>query len=609
MSTRNRLAIIALCAALSACSGLPQDVARPVTHALQNPSSTELGAIVQQRRTAAKGAASSGFMLLSGPDDAYGSRLALAEGAEKTLDLQYYAIHADASTARLLESVVKAARRGVRVRVLLDDFHSTGRDAQVMRLAFEPNIEMRMFNPVAGPRASMLGRIFSSITDFSRVQQRMHNKLFIADNAMGVTGGRNLGDAYFGNAEKGNFVDLDVLAVGPVVADLSASFDQFWNNTRSYPVESLISEEDLLKMRETIRAEDAAKADKPADDATQDQARAINESVSKTDTDVAKEAADAPPAVTHQDVKDAQRRRAAQFKPMDLAHAKLSWAPAAVLADKPAKIAADGSTAPTPQDNQSANATGNSAKVAAATGAPERGDASSDGASKAGPTGADVPDTAQGETVVGGLLELMGQAKKDLLIVSPYFVPGTEIMKAFEDARARGVRVRVLTNSLASNDAPIAHAGYIGHREAVLKLGVELYEMRSEQAGLRRAIGLGGSGRSATGNSRAMLHSKVMVVDGRLLVIGSMNLDLRSELQNTEIALLIQSRNLSEIAGKQIQRGMQDLAWTVELDDKGLVWHAPKDSDLQDVRHEPDTSVMLRFLMRVLGPLAPDNLL
>ncbi|MGP1684997.1 MAG: phospholipase D-like domain-containing protein, partial [Giesbergeria sp.] len=275
MKLRPYLATLGLLCMLSACSGLPENVERPVSRALETPASTTLSASVQQQREEAKARSNSGFRLLSGPDDAYGSRLALAEAAEKTLDLQYYAIHADASTARLLRAVVKAARRGVRVRVLLDDFHSTGRDAQVMRLAFEPNIEMRMFNPVAGPRASKAGRIFSAVMDFSRAQQRMHNKLFIADNAMGVTGGRNLGDAYFGNAEAGNFVDLDVLAAGPIVADLSRSFDKYWNNKRAYPVQSLISKEELLQMREKIRAEAVAQANDPADGATQEQAQAV----------------------------------------------------------------------------------------------------------------------------------------------------------------------------------------------------------------------------------------------------------------------------------------------------------------------------------------------
>lgn len=557
---------------------------------------------MQQQRQQAQARSHSGFRLLNGPDDAYGSRLALAEAAEKTLDLQYYAIHADASTARLLRAVVKAARRGVRVRVLLDDFHSTGRDAQVMRLAFEPNIEMRMFNPVAGPRASKVGRIFSAVMDFSRAQQRMHNKLFIADNAMGVAGGRNLGDAYFGNAEVGNFVDLDVLAAGPIVADLSRSFDTYWNNKRAYPVASLISKEELLQMREKIRAEDAAQADDPADGATQEQAQGAKQAkAEKAPEAPASAAASTAGTVTKQDVKEVQKRHAAQFEPMDLAHAHFVWAPAVVLADEPAKIAAESSPGPAPREG--AAPTGQTAPAAGnADGGPKAG-------SEEAPAPVTAPVTASGDTVVGGLLQLMGQAKRELLIVSPYFVPGKRIMQAFKDARTRGVRVRVLTNSLASNDAPIAHAGYRGHRKALLDLGVELYEMRSEQAGLRNAFGLSGSGSGVTGSSRAMLHSKFLVMDGQLLAIGSMNLDLRSELQNTEIALLIRSRKLSAVASKQIETGMRDLAWHVEKDERGLIWHAPKGSELEDTRSEPDTSLPLRLLMNLLGPLAPDHLL
>ena len=599
MKLRPYLATLGLLCMLSACSGLPENVERPVSRALETPASTTLSASVQQQREEAKARSNSGFRLLSGPDDAYGSRLALAEAAEKTLDLQYYAIHADASTARLLRAVVKAARRGVRVRVLLDDFHSTGRDAQVMRLAFEPNIEMRMFNPVAGPRASKIGRMVSAVMDFSRAQQRMHNKLFIADNAMGVTGGRNLGDAYFGNAEAGNFVDLDVLAAGPIVADLSRSFDKYWNNKRAYPVQSLISKEELLQMREKIRAEAVAQANDPADGATQEQAQAVKQAkAAKAPQAPASAAASTSGTVTKQDVKEVQKQHVAQFEPMDLAHAHFVWAPAVVLADEPAKIAAESSLGPAPREG------------AAPTKAPAPAAGNADGEPKTeGVQKAPEPSEPQGETVVEGLLQLMGQARRELLIVSPYFVPGKNIMQAFKDARTRGVRVRVLTNSLASNDAPIAHAGYRGHRKALLDLGVELYEMRSEQAGLRNAFGLSGSSSGVTGSSRAMLHSKFLVMDGQLLAIGSMNLDLRSELQNTEIALLIRSRKLAAVASKQIETGMRDLAWHVEKDAQGLIWHAPKGSDLEDTRSEPDTSFLLRLLMNVLGPLAPDYLL
>lgn len=608
MTLRPTLATLSLCALLAGCSGLPQDVARPVSHALETPSATALGKTVAARSAGDKARHSSGFVLLSGPDGAYGSRLALAESAEKTLDLQYYAIHADASTARLLRSVVAAARRGVRVRVLLDDFHSTGRDAQVMRLAFEPNIEMRMFNPVAGPRASKLGRMFSALMDFSRAQQRMHNKLFIADNATAVTGGRNLGDAYFGNAETGNFVDVDVLAAGPIVADLSRSFDAYWNNERAYPVQSLIGKDELNTMREQFRADDAkdAQAAPPAQES-------VPEAVA--------EAAPAAQSPGKEQVKAEQQQRAAEFQPMDLAQAPFVWAPAVVLVDQPAKIPAGSDVAETPREGPQAPhpladaALAAPVKVSAALPEPSAGASPRAAVDRVqGKQAAMRPlqaaaDAAERDTVVDGLLQLMGHAEHDLLIVSPYFVPGKDILKALEDARSRGVRVRVLTNSLASNDAPIAHAGYMGHRETLLAMGVELFEMRSEQAGLRGAMGLSGSGSSATGSSRAMLHSKLLVMDGRLLAIGSMNLDLRSELQNTEIALLIRSRKLSQQATVQIETGLRELAWQVEKDAQGLVWHAPEGSGLADMRHEPDTSLMLRLLMHLLGPLAPDHLL
>jgi phosphatidylserine/phosphatidylglycerophosphate/cardiolipin synthase-like enzyme len=575
---RRSAALLALLI-LGACAQLPQNVERPVSTAIQAPATgTALADLVQQRRQAEKARYDSGFLLLGGPQAAYGSRLALVEGAQKTLDLQYYAIHADASTGRLVRGLRAAAERGVRVRVLLDDFHTTGRDALVLGLAFIPNIEMRLFNPLAGSRDSTFSRLFNSIDDASRIQQRMHNKLFLADNVLGVTGGRNLGDAYFGNATNGNFVDVDVLAAGPIVQDLSGSFDSYWNNERAYPVQSLVTRDELQAMRER-----AKKADQE-----------LVEQATRDPDD--KPGADAPPTAE-------QRARAWDEKPLDLRTATFVWAPAVMLADKPGKIAADsgpgaakapGLVVSRPDDKASAS----------------RGVASLEAASDL---------AASGDTVVEGLLQLIGQARSDLLIISPYFVPGKDMLQAFSSARARGVRIRVLTNSLASNDAPVAHVGYARHREALLKMGIELYELRSEQTSFGSVFGStgssgGGSGAgsgtgSVTGESRAMLHSKVLVMDGRLLVVGSMNLDLRSQLQNTEIALLIRSNELSRAASAQIERGMAERSWHVELVDGALVWRAPKDSDLKDATTEPDTSLSLRLMLRLFGPLAPDALL
>ncbi|MDA7417023.1 phospholipase D family protein [Xenophilus arseniciresistens] len=545
---------------MTGCAGLPQDVQRPESHAVE-PEGTALHALVAQRRAQAGARAASGFALLDGPQAAYGSRLALVEAAQKTLDLQYYAIHADASNSRLLRSVGEAAARGVRVRILLDDFHTTGRNAQVLQLAYVPNVQMRLFNPLPGSRDSTVRRVIQSLGDVQRIQQRMHNKLFIADNALGITGGRNLGDAYFGLGESGNFVDLDVLAAGPIVREMSRSFDSYWNNERAYPVQSLVTPKELAEMRERQRrapqeAEGAEGAPRPPDGEPRP---------GPGQPDPAQEAI--------------RRARAWDHQPMDLRTQPFVWAPSALQVDAPAKIPADAQAAASPAPDAPA---------------PARG------------------QLPEGETVVDGLLRLIAEAQQDLLIISPYFVPGADMKKAFADAVQRGVRVRVLTNSLASNDAPIAHVGYARHRRELLDAGVQLYEMRSEQAGLGSALGSSAGSASATGQSRAMLHSKVLVRDGRLLVIGSMNLDLRSQLQNTEIALLIRSRELSAQATELIERSLREGSWRVEREKEGsggLVWRAPAGSALADARTEPDSSLGLRLLLRVIGPLAPDEML
>ena len=538
---------------LAGCAAsLPKNVERPISTALSQPQGTVLGSFINQKRPATARSDASAFTLISGPKHALSSRMALVENAQQTLDLQYYAIHADQSTGRLLRAIVQAAQRGVRVRVLLDDFHSTGPDAQIMRLAFVPNVEMRMFNPLAGSRASTIGRAWTLLTDFQRAQQRMHNKLFVADNALAVIGGRNLGDAYFDASNDGNFVDLDVLTGGPIVKDLSRSFDRYWNNVRAYPVQSLVSEQELLQLKSQFEQEDSKAASEPAQ---------ASPSEPKLDA----------PA-------------------LDLRQIPWIWARALVLADNPAKIPAEG-------DELTAEA-----EVLGA--AFLKTDDRSIAPLSAAPA-------LHAESVVDGLLALIRSAKQDLLVVSPYFVPGSEIMSAFRTARAQGVRIRILTNSLASNDAPLAHAGYARHRKELLELGVSLYEMRSEAANVRSALRAGASGSSgSTGSSRAMLHTKLLVIDGRLVAVGSMNLDMRSRLQNTEIALLIASRSFSQLATDSIDESLPENSWRVELDQNGqLVWRAPQDSGLSDARSEPDASLGLRLMLQLIGPLAPDSLL
>ena len=574
---------------LSACaSKLPAQVDRPASSAQPPAASSPLVQISQQRQKAESkaGAGASGFEILAGAQAAYGARLALVQGAKYTLDVQYYAIHADASTARLLEGVVNAARRGVRVRVLLDDFHGTGRNAQVMRLAFEPNIEMRMFNPLPGDRDSPISRMWNAATDFQRAQQRMHNKLFLADNTMGIMGGRNLGDAYFDNDESSNFLDTDVLVVGQAVQDLSSSFDTYWNNERAYPVQSLISKQELEDMQKTLLARPSKGGDNDAADSpSTPAARAATGGALPSPPDGEPRPGGA--------ISEEQRERAWDMQPMDLRSVPLVWAHSVVMADAPSKIPSvdsDGQTNPlSAAPGVLENKRLAQLRVLAETRNPGH--------------------SASADSVVDGLVQLLGYAKKDLLIVSPYFVPGETMRQAFKDAVQRGVRVRILTNSLSSNDAPIAHIGYARHRENLLRDGVELYELVSDESDLRAAFGLGSGQNSFREGRRVMLHSKVLVLDGQLLVVGSMNLDQRSKLQNTEIAVLVRSRKLSAQAADMIEKGLESAAWHVVLKDGDLVWQAPQNSRLKDQTTEPDASLPLRLMLKIISPFTPDSLL
>ena len=572
-----------LCAALlalSACGSLPPLPPRTASTALATPQETELGRMVQSQRKAANTSYVSGFTLLGGAQAAFTSRLALVHAATQTLDLQYYAIHADASTARLLEAVVQAAQRGVRVRVLLDDFHGAGKNAQVMRLAFVPGIEMRMFNPLTGPRGSTVLRALSTLTDFQRAQQRMHNKLFIADNSIGITGGRNLGDAYFDALDSDNFIDLDIMAAGASVRQLSASFDRYWNDARAYPVSALISEKELLRLR-------------------------THTSAPKSESELVQDAIAAS--------------KTAQLAPMDLQSIDWIWAPALVLADAPGKIppppeddiASSNDPSATPADDKSGenlpHLLSTRLPPSLSTSAPRPNSSSNQQALRSV-----LMPVVEQENVVSGLLALIDQATTDVLIVSPYFVPGDDMKQAFARARARHVRLRILTNSLASNDAPLAHAGYARHRKELLQQGIELYELRSLQDGKADPGTLRGTAGTITGSqggSRAMLHSKMLVLDHKLTVVGSMNLDMRSQLQNTEIALLIASRQLAQEATDNIEASLHEAAWLVQDTPRGLVWRAPKGSDWGDRSTEPDASVPLRLMIHIIGPFAPDHLL
>ena len=234
------------------------DYPRTVSVAFEGSASTRLGRFFGPAADEHPGL--SGFSLLSHGREAFIVRLALADMAERSLDMQYYVWDGDTTGRIIVDHVIKAANRGVRVRLLVDDPFYKSSDSVKAALDAHPNVEICLFNPLTNRRWSAL----DFIVDFGRVNRRMHNKLMVADNAAAIVGGRNIGDIYYGVNTIANFRDLDVLAVGPVVRDLSGVFDRFWNSPSTVPIAAIVDRAHgaadldaiLIRLREEIAAAD-----------------------------------------------------------------------------------------------------------------------------------------------------------------------------------------------------------------------------------------------------------------------------------------------------------------------------------------------------------------
>ena len=226
------LASIAIALLVTGCAGLPAIVERPPSFAMADTADTPLG------RMAVKGAPDaqlSGFRLLPMPAYSMHARLELARRAQRSIDVQYYLVQNDETGRYLLRTLRDAAERGVRVRVLIDDLYTAGADELLAGLGAHPNVEVRLFNPFPAGRDRLGTRLAASIFDFDRIHRRMHNKLFVADNAMAVVGGRNIANEYFLRDAGSNFIDIDTLVTGAVVPRLSSLFDVYWNSPYVYP--------------------------------------------------------------------------------------------------------------------------------------------------------------------------------------------------------------------------------------------------------------------------------------------------------------------------------------------------------------------------------------
>ena len=243
--------LFSACLWLAGCATtIPTDYQRTESTAFADPGGTELGRFFRAEMDAHPG--KSGMTLLSTGEWGFRARAGLANQAEKTIDVQYYIWEVDTAGIILAERILRAADRGVRVRMLLDHVTTKDTDFKFARMDFHRNIEIRVFNPFANRRFRALEFLFS----LERLNHRMHNKAFIVDNAIAIVGGRNIGDDYFGVDAAANYRDLDLTMVGPVVQDVSRSFDEYWNSEYAVPISAIIdeclSEEEFQERKDKI---------------------------------------------------------------------------------------------------------------------------------------------------------------------------------------------------------------------------------------------------------------------------------------------------------------------------------------------------------------------
>ncbi|MGQ7273412.1 phospholipase D family protein [Marinobacter sp. V034] len=512
---------LAIATLIAGCSSLPPLEGRSESSALplEAARNTELGQALAPVEAAHPGMA--GIYPLPDAAQAFATRVLLAEAAEQTLDIQYYIWRDDITGTLLLKALWQAAERGVRVRLLLDDNNTSGLDPLLAELDAHPNIQVRLFNPFVY-RGS---RVWGYITDFSRLNRRMHNKSFTADNNATVVGGRNVGDAYFGATDGVLFSDLDVIAVGDVVRRVSDDFDLFWASQSSYPAGRIIPEAEPYQ--------DNAGSVPPS----------LKNALDKALSDPSAE------AYIH------ALKTSPFIRQLTRGELDVTWARTRMVSDDPSKGLGQ----------------------------------------------------AKGDALLASkLTTIIGHPTTTLDLVSPYFVPTDSGVKALSDLAAKGVRIRVLTNSLSATDVAAVHAGYAKHRKALLEAGIQLYELKDTitHTGTEDPVG-------TFGHSASSLHAKTFAADGERVFVGSFNFDPRSMLLNTELGFVVDSPDLAREIASGFDRKVPLQAYEVRLSDEGDLYWVARQTDGTETRFdtEPDSSFWRRTAVSIISIFPIDSLL
>lgn len=413
------------------------------------------------------------------------TRAWLSEYAEKTMDIQYFIFSLDNVGLIACDYIVRAADRGVKVRILVDDIMVDADIEEVLTLNAHENIDIKIYNPGVNLGKNILGKLKKFATDFRSANQRMHNKTFTVDGKVTITGGRNIADEYFDYNREYNFRDRDVLLLGKITQDVNLSFNDFWNNDLSVPVTDL---SDIKVHSDTMAARFAK----------------LHEYACNPDNfwpQIRTRIANLPNAFKHLQTTNT-----------------LIWADhIAFVSDIPGK-------------NNSTEGLGG------------------------------------GGLTTDSLVQLIKNAKYAIDIQTPYLIT-TELSQAlFKAAVDRGVKVRILTNSLASTDNIEAFSAYQSSRKDLLNTGVRIFEFRPD-AEERNRIMTDELHGTLEHQPIFGLHAKSMVIDGKITVIGTFNLDPRSANLNTECISIIYSTQIaaSVLKGMNIEFNAEN-SWETTLE-------------------------------------------
>ncbi len=442
----------------------------------------------------------SGLMSLFENADAFAARAVSTVKAGRSLDMMYYYWSTDLTGWLLVREVLAAADRGVRVRLLLDDAHVHGLDPVYLALSRHPQIEVRLFNPTR-IRGKSVHRALELLLGVARFNRRMHCKAWIVDGQLAIVGGRNIGDSYFGVANKGqpNTRDSDIMLVGPAVGQVETIFDNYWNSELSLPIAKLSP--NLKVNLQLLRNRFGRKAKAARVQAFKAQSL---------------DGQDAAAILTN----------------------RLFWTEAVrVVADPPEK----------------AFGLHNEPWMAEAI-----------------------------QTVIGA-------AKSDVQLTTPYFVPGAIGMAALTKLAQKGINISLLTNGLSATDIVLAHGAYRRYREKVLMAGIDLYEFAPPTHEKRK---------------RDFLHSKVFVIDHQVAFVGSFNFDLRSAFLNTEMGVLFEQPDLVAELSDIFKRDTAPAqSYVLSMHGPILQWHLARPGLPQVMVFEPEVPVFWRGFSWLIGHL------